>query len=120
MMTANSNSFRLDDKLAVVTGGASGIGRAVARRFAGRGACVTVLDIDESAAAVAKEIETDGGKAKAYPCDVSELESVKTSFQEIFAAGKNRISREMARLLAEQSGQAGRRRRMGHDASNGG
>jgi NAD(P)-dependent dehydrogenase (short-subunit alcohol dehydrogenase family) len=82
---------------------------------------VTVLDIDESAAAaVAKEIETDGGKAKAYPCDVSELESVKTSFQEIFAAGKNRISRETARLLAEQSGRAGGRRRMGHDASNGG
>jgi len=105
VMMANSNSFRLDGKLAVVTGGASGIGRAVARRFAGRGACVTVLDIDESAAAaVAKEIETDGGKAKAYRCDVSELESVKTSFQEIFAAGKNRISREMARLLRSESG----------------
>jgi NAD(P)-dependent dehydrogenase (short-subunit alcohol dehydrogenase family) len=66
VMTANSNSFRLDGKLAVVTGGASGIGRAVARRFAGRGVCVRVLDIDESAAAaVAKEIETDGGNAKA-------------------------------------------------------
>lgn len=68
MMTANSNSVRFDDKLAVVTGGASGIGSAVARRFAGRGACVRVLDIDESAAAaVAKEIETDGGN-KAYCC----------------------------------------------------
>ena len=73
-MTANSNSFRLDDKLAVVTGGASGIVRAVARRFAGRGACVRVLDIDESAAAaVAKEIETDGGNVKAYRCSRYEM-----------------------------------------------
>jgi hypothetical protein len=66
---------------------------------------VRVLDIDKrAAAAVAREIETDGGTAKACRCDVSELESVKTSFQEIFAAGKNRISREMARLLRSERG----------------
>jgi NAD(P)-dependent dehydrogenase (short-subunit alcohol dehydrogenase family) len=46
-LNGNSQAFRLDGKLAVVTGGASGIGRAVAQRFASSGACVCVLDVDE-------------------------------------------------------------------------
>src|ERR1700735_5538047 len=84
-LKGNSHTFRLDGKLAVVTGGASGIGRAVAQRFAGSGACVRVLDIDEDAAkAVASEIVSSGGNAKAYRCDVSQQESVKAVFTQIF------------------------------------
>ena len=62
-LKGNSHSFRLDGKLAVVTGGASGIGRAVAQRFASSGACVRVLDIDEDAAkTVASEIASEWRK----------------------------------------------------------
>jgi 2-keto-3-deoxy-L-fuconate dehydrogenase len=71
--------------LAVITGGASGIGRAVARQFATSGACLRVLDIDEAAAqTVVSEIVAAGGNAKAYRCDVSQHDSVRTVFHDIF------------------------------------
>ena len=83
-LRGNSNSFGLPGKTAVVTGGASGIGRAVAQEFAGAGACVRVLDIDKDAAqAVVGEIVKDGGNAKAYACDVSRFDSVENVFNEI-------------------------------------
>jgi 2-keto-3-deoxy-L-fuconate dehydrogenase len=76
----------------VVTGGASGIGRAVARTFAGHGACVRVLDIDENAATtVAGEIASSGGNAKAYSCDVSQQESVRAAFGKVFREGRVHI-----------------------------
>jgi NAD(P)-dependent dehydrogenase (short-subunit alcohol dehydrogenase family) len=76
----------------VVTGGASGIGRAVAQRFASGGACVRVLDIDEDAAkTVASEIASTGGNAKAYSCDVSQHGSVKAAFDKVFREGRVHI-----------------------------
>jgi NAD(P)-dependent dehydrogenase (short-subunit alcohol dehydrogenase family) len=91
-LKGNSHSFRLDGKLAVVTGGASGIGRAVAQRFASSGACVRVLDIDENAAkTVASEIAATGGNAKAYSCDVAQHNSVKAAFNEVFQEGRVHI-----------------------------
>jgi NAD(P)-dependent dehydrogenase (short-subunit alcohol dehydrogenase family) len=87
-LKGNSHSFRLDGKLAVVTGGASGIGRAVAQRFASSGAYVRVLDIDENAAqTVATEILAAGGNAKVYGCDVSQQQSVNSTFNKIFQEG---------------------------------
>ena len=87
-MTGNSHSFRLDGKLAVVTGAASGIGRAVAQQFAASGACVRLLDIDEKAAqAVTSEILAAGGNAKAHGCDVSEKRHVNTAFGKILEEG---------------------------------
>src|SRR5580692_2261505 len=84
VLKGNSNTFRLDGKLAVVTGGASGIGRAVAQRFASSGACVRVLDIDENAAqTVVDEIGAAGGNAKAYSCDVSQRDNVEVVFNKI-------------------------------------
>jgi len=74
----NSNGFRLDGKLAIVTGGGSGIGRAIAQIFSRHGASVRVLDINhEAAEAVAQEIAATGGNAKAYLCDVAQQENVK-------------------------------------------
>jgi 2-keto-3-deoxy-L-fuconate dehydrogenase len=71
-----------------VTGGASGIGRAVAQGFATVGACVRVLDIDEDAAkTVASEIVSSGGKAKAYRCDVSRQDDVEAVFSVISQEG---------------------------------
>ena len=68
----------LHDKVAIVTGSASGIGRATARLLAAEGAAVVVADLDEAgASAVVSEIEADGGKAIATQVDVSVEEDVR-------------------------------------------
>ena len=64
-------------RLAVITGGASGIGEACARRFAGDGAVVWLLDSDEDRAIqVAAEIEGGGGTAHALAVDVSDAQAL--------------------------------------------
>ncbi|MEQ8580443.1 MAG: SDR family oxidoreductase [Marinoscillum sp.] len=77
------NKFDLTGKTAIVTGGGSGIGRAIATTLAQQGATALILDLSlEGAQAVVKEIEADGGKAEAYSCDVADHENVKRVFPE--------------------------------------
>src|SRR5438552_15156939 len=71
--------MELTGKVGVVTGGASGIGRALARRFAREGAKgLAVADIDaDGARAVADQITADGGEGIAVGCDVSDPRQVE-------------------------------------------
>ena len=66
----------LEGKIAVVTGAASGIGRATARLFAQEGASVVLADVDARGEAVAEEIRRAGGKALFRRTDVSVEEEV--------------------------------------------
>jgi len=68
----------LEGKSALVTGGASGIGRATALAFAREGARVAVADIlEEAAQSTVTEIEAMGGQALAIACDVTDDDAVK-------------------------------------------
>jgi len=68
---------RLDGKIAIITGAASGIGKACALRFGREGAFVYVNDLKpEPAQAVADEIVRAGGRAAAHPADVTSAEAV--------------------------------------------
>lgn len=75
--------MQLKEKKAIVTGGNSGIGRAVALAFANEGAEVFIFARDESKnAAVCDEIAANGGRAHALSCDVSNPERVERAVRE--------------------------------------
>lgn len=73
--------FSLEGKTAVVTGGASGIGKAIALMFAAQGATVHIIDLnqttaDETVAAINKD-------AVAHVCDITNQHAVKETFEQI-------------------------------------
>jgi len=75
---------RFAGKVVVITGSGSGIGRVMAKRFAGEGARVAVVDWHEDRAeAVGGEISKEGGKTAAIRCDVSVGSDVKSMVAEV-------------------------------------
>ena len=78
--------MRLNSKHAVITGAGSGIGAAIANRFASEGATVWLLDRDGAAAQkIADIIRAKGSKANALECDVSSEASVQSAMSQIEA-----------------------------------
>ena len=87
-METNGNLF--EGKVAFVTGGASGIGRAAALAFARQGASVVVADVsDQGNQETARLIEDEGGRALAVRCDVT----VKTEVERLVASALERFGR---------------------------
>lgn len=78
------NQSRLQDKVAIVTGGGSGIGKASAIRFAQHGAKVYLLDrTPEEAENTKRTIESAGGQATVIECDISRPEMIEEAFRHI-------------------------------------
>src|SRR3979490_2406677 len=78
---------KLNEKVALVTGGSRGIGAAIAKRLAADGASVAITYAKDSSAAsaVVKAIELDGGKAVAIQADAADAEAVKAAVDETVA-----------------------------------
>ena len=93
---------RLQQKVAIITGGALGIGRAAAIRMAQEGASVAILDcMDEEGEALAKTINDDGGIARYWHCDVAREDGVSRTV--------NAVADEFGRLdiMVSNAGIAG-------------
>lgn len=82
-MTGNT----LEGKIALITGASRGIGKQIALTLASEGAVVIVnyCGSKEKAESVVAEIEANGGKAKAFQCDVSDSEATKSMTEAIIA-----------------------------------
>lgn len=77
--------FRLDKKVAIITGGGSGIGRAIAKLFSQQGAKVYVLEVNTAnAQEVIEEIKAESGKAQSIVCNVADQAEVKAAFKRIY------------------------------------
>jgi 3-oxoacyl-[acyl-carrier protein] reductase len=70
--------MRLKNKIALITGGASGFGEAIAKQYAAEGAAVMVTDLDPvGARRVATEINSSGGRAESHQADVTKTADVE-------------------------------------------
>ncbi|MDQ1149440.1 MULTISPECIES: SDR family NAD(P)-dependent oxidoreductase [Sphingobacterium] len=75
---------KLEQKVAVITGGGSGIGRAISLQFAAEGAKVHILDLNEDGGkAVVTEILASGGQAVLHRCNVTDQQEITSIAQNI-------------------------------------
>lgn len=77
--------MRLKDKIIIITGAGSGIGKSTAALFASEGATVIIADVQEdSGKAAVTEIEATGGNAMFIPCDVTDASSITVMADQVF------------------------------------
>ena len=76
---------RLQNKMAIITGGANGIGKTAALRFAEEGAKVVIWDLnEEGGVATTKAIESNGGVAKFQKVNTADFEAVKAATEAVY------------------------------------
>ena len=73
--------FSLTGKIAIITGGGSGIGKAIAVLFAQQGATVHIIDLDENAAS--ETVQEIGGNASYHICNIADQKQVTDTFNSI-------------------------------------
>ena len=102
-------------QIALVTGAASGIGRATALEFARAGACVALVDVNHGGAQeVAREIESGGGRASAHAADLSRSDEIRRAVRELVELCVG----DRAALVPEEHAVATRRHVAGEDVEN--
>jgi 2-keto-3-deoxy-L-fuconate dehydrogenase len=90
--------YSLKNKTAIITGGGSGIGKAISLLFAQQGARVFILDLDEKGSAdTVDQIKIAGGFAEFFSCPVDNEESVQNSVKSI-------VSRQIPDILVNNAG----------------
>lgn len=78
--------FGLENKIAAITGGGSGIGKAIAVVFAQQGARIHIIDVDEkNAKQTVEEIRNKNGDSRFYLCDVTDQKQVNAIFERVGA-----------------------------------
>ncbi len=87
--------FSLKSKIAVVTGGARGIGEATCRAFARQGAMVYLLDIDIIRAL--RIVQDIGKRCEALRCDVTDMSAISITLDKIAEQGASRYPRQQRR-----------------------
>ena len=78
-----TSANRFQDKVAVVTGGANGIGKATVLGMAQEGAKVVIVDLNPAGEDLAEQIRTDGGEAIFIECNVSQAEPVQAMIKQV-------------------------------------
>ena len=75
---------RLEDKVAIVTGGSQGIGRAIVQQYFNEGAQIAIWDIDEAKGkTVASNLDPQGDRIKVYQVNVADFEQVNATMQQV-------------------------------------
>ncbi|MDW7670988.1 MAG: SDR family NAD(P)-dependent oxidoreductase, partial [Bacillota bacterium] len=78
--------FKMEGKVAIVTGAGNGIGKATAKMMAGFGAIVIACDIEaDSVDAAVAEIIADGWQARAFTCDITQLDQIRAVVDQTLA-----------------------------------